>query len=119
MFNQISTKLLFQPILISREHRFSCLNVVETGAVLETGAKDSIMWGELEETVWVGLNVGSAISVEITGLLGVGVAINEVDVRASRKELAVSVIPVELKWMNVGSATVLAVSRTPVGVGLG
>jgi hypothetical protein len=93
---------------------------VETGShafnVLETGAKDNIMWGELEDTVWVGLNVGSAISVEGMGFLGVNVAINEVDVKA-RKELAVVVIPVELNWLNVGSATVLAVTRTPVGLG--
>jgi hypothetical protein len=33
--------------------------------VLETGAEDNVMWGELEDTVWVGLNVGSAISVEV------------------------------------------------------
>jgi hypothetical protein len=93
---------------------------VETGSyafnALETGAEDNVMWGELEDTVWVGLNVGSAISVEVMGFLGVDVAINEVDVRA-RRELAVVVNPVKLKWLNVGSATVLAVTRTPVGLG--
>jgi O-acetyl-ADP-ribose deacetylase (regulator of RNase III) len=60
--------------------------------------------------------VGSAkLRVVVVGG-GVDVAINEGDVRA-RKELAVVVIPVELEWLNVGSATVLAATRIPVGLG--